>query len=247
MEFQDHPKVMRRFIADLGGLFSGSPVGSRSARCWAVSRLLLIAGPLLVLMSPSAAIAQGFPHMYSHPAGGPCSSTDTAVDPVTVVFVGAPSWPSLDEHFGHHLFWGSVDSGGSQSIQDTNFACRDVARQRATDDEGSSDRLHARIFEYGIGYESGVRTDWHLHVTPHHDIRLVSPSCHTIPEDGFTQPRDNVVSGFYSGYPFSGGHELLKWAYWGNDKMIEKCGGRRAGSDGWVAFLDAAGAFGSTS
>jgi len=101
-----------------------------------------------------------------------------------------------------------------------------------------------RLFEYGIGYEDGVHTDWHLHVTPHHDIKLVSPivpynSCHTIPEDGFTSPRNDVVNAFTSGYPFGDGHQLLKWSFWNNDKLIGKCGGRVAGSDGWVAFVAA--------
>jgi len=209
-----------------------------------ISTLAVLGVLAIGAVLPHAAWAQGGTWQYTYPPNGPCTSIPDVIDPINIVFVGAPDWETVDSHFDHHLLWGSTDSGSLQSAQDATGACAGVARQRATADSSSSDRLHARMFEYGYGYESGGGDGWHIHVSAHHDLTVQDASgddCHAVPPDGFNSTRDSVLNSFTDGYPFFGAHVFIKWADWGNTKPIEQCNGEPSASDGHVAFISAQG------
>jgi len=213
-----------------------------------ISTLAVFGALAIGAIAPAHAWAQGASWQYTYPPNGPCTSIPNAIDPINIVFVGAPDWETVDSHFEHHVFWGSTDSGSLQSAPDATGACAGVARQRATGDSSSSDRLHARMFEYGYGYESGGADGWHIHVGAHHDLTYdrfpsgIGDTCHYVPPDGFNTTRDNLLNGFTQGYPFAGAHLFIKWADWGNEAvLLQECTGGAAASDGHVAFISAQG------
>lgn len=208
--------------------------------------ILAVVGALAIAaVLPQAARAQGQVFQYTYPPGSPCATIADLIDPINVVFVGAPDWETVDPHFPEHLFWGSVDSGSPQDALDSTYTCRGVARQIATAGSDSSDRLHARLFEYGYGYEPGGGDGWHIHVAAHHDLTVQDASgddCHAVPPNGFNETRNLIVNGFTDGYPFGEAHRYIKLADWGNRRPKMQCNGELAASDGLVAFLDAYGA-----
>jgi len=202
----------------------------------------LVVGGLL----PHAVSAQTEPGSFWHYTYPPnrCGGSDP-VDPINIVFVGAPTWETVDEHWAHHLLWGSTDSGSAQSAYKHSGACGGVVRQRATADSDADDRLHARMFEFGYADEpDGVGSGDHIHVGAHHDARGYDPDeCHYVPPGGFNSTRNDVVgsfTGMLGGGVFDEAHELIKWSYWNNSEpMAQECGGGSSMSDGWVAYIGA--------
>lgn len=198
-------------------------------------RLVAFAAVLVVLVVcalSSSASAQPY-WAYSYNGGCPA---DEEVDPINLVFVGTPSWQELDWHWTEHLpGWNFQSNDTEQYMFNQYNQCVGQFNERATDDDGADQRLHARIFPYGyqVAEPNGLGNGWHLHVTPHHDVPGGTWGCkHRVPPSGFIYARDEVLWAFIDHYP-------IKTEWWGNTKSIPQCGGdaESAGSDGWVSYV----------
>lgn len=243
---------MPHWTLAMGFLEEGRGGQADRARRYRVAKLIWIFA-FVAALSIGAGLpraAWGFEGSLWHYTYEPnaCGDTARTVDPLNIVFVGAVTWAQVDEHWTHHLLWGSTDSGSPQSILDRGGRCVLVGRQLATADADADDRLHARLFNYGYAFEpDGVGTGYHVHVGAHHDLRGYEPfepfePCHWVTSEGYNATRNDVASSF-TGPLSSEPHRLIAWKRWGNvEPMVQECEGgehRSALSDGWVPYIDA--------
>jgi len=192
------------------------------------------------VLPPAAAAQVPQDQVWQYSYNQSCNQA-APIDPINVVFLGGYSIDALIPQWSWHLpEWDWSTSPANQTAIKASGSCTLMEYERATDEGG--DRRHARWldFGYGSGEPDLQSRDHHIHVTAHYDEDECSPfwpfDCdHSVPEDGFVTPREEVIAGFTTGPGRL--HALVKREQWGNDALVEQANGEFVGGDGYVAYI----------
>jgi hypothetical protein len=197
----------------------------------------LLAGCALALVAAPQAAATHHRIYYSYRDSG-CAS---AVDPVTVIFLGTHATAArVSNHLVYH-HWGSNEEGGTQWVRSNG--CQGMGAERASRGSDADDRYHARLWDSRERDHDGNR---YVAATPHYEFKTKCAGVgHAV--SGYAQKSDGrgAYSGFNRGrrrmgelFKYGAHHHHTTVVDWGNsDVFRQPCTNEWAGSNGYVTIV----------